>query len=351
MSIRSKSKLINICSANPEIYYKDIMSLDDEMYEQFRLAKKRGLMPEYLSGPAYMMWEITSLCPQKCIYCYNSSHQKAEELTSKQLFDVAEQIIEAKPFNVCVTGGEPTTREEYFDLLRYLSSSGILIGTILSGVNITKAKALKIASCAKAIQISLDGSKAEIHDMLRQRQGSFEDAVNAIRYFVDFGVGVNISFAATKINIEDFPKFHEFVSKLGVATIRTQKLAISGRAKENENSIRPTKEQYDEFIAYINNKSNKKGLCKIEFGDPCIHIKSGLDYNLAVLARVSSTGNVGISPYFNIFFGNLKTESLHNIWEKMKNGWSNPDVIDILSKDTGISNCEIVDRMKKTLVV
>ena len=351
MGITSRSKLISICSGNPEYYYKDILDLDNEMTKQFKAARDKGLLPQYLSAPAYMMWEITSRCPQKCIYCYNSSNVERNELSSKELFNLADQIIEMKPFNICVTGGEPTLRNEYYESIRYLSSSGILVGTILSGVGMTEKKAMKIASCAQAIQVSLDSSREEVHDFLRQRKGCYKDAVRTIKYFTNHGVKLNISFAATKVNIDEFPEFHEFVSKLGVDTLRTQKLAISGRAKANREDLRPTQEQYKRYLEYIEKNSNVKGLCRIEYGDPSVHIKSGLEYEIAVLARISSTGDVGLSPYFDIYFGNIREQKLKDIWNKMKNGWVNPKVKKILSDRTSVSDSEIIDNMYETVVV
>ena len=350
MSIQTKSKLIDICSNDPSQYYQDIMDLNDNMIEQFKLAKKKGLLPNYLIAPALMMWEITSKCPQKCIYCYNLSSRKSDELSSNQLFQVADQIIEAKPFNICISGGEPTMRPEYYDLIRYLASSGILVGTILSGANIDKTKAFKIARCAKAVQVSLDGSTAEIHDNVRRRRGSYDDALKTIKYFVDFGVNVNISFAASKLNIDDFPRFHEFMTELGVSSIRTQKLAISGRAKGHEDTIRPTAEQYKNFLGYINSSKNKK-MCKIEFGDPSVHISSGLDFGLSVLARINSEGYVGITPYLDIYFGNLKNESLKNIWSKMKNGWTNQEVVKMIQSKVKLQETEIIDNMDNRLIL
>lgn len=71
------------------------------------------------SAPLYVMWELTSGCPNKCIYCYNDSHnRRTQELSSKKKMEIANQLIEAGIFQVCLTGGEPLACPEYLDLLR-----------------------------------------------------------------------------------------------------------------------------------------------------------------------------------------------------------------------------------------
>lgn len=45
----------------------------------------------------------------------------------------AEQLVKAKPFSVCLTGGEPTTRKDYFQIANYLKENMIPVSTVTSG--------------------------------------------------------------------------------------------------------------------------------------------------------------------------------------------------------------------------
>lgn len=314
----------------------------DEM-DNFEKFANAGLVPpDGFNAPLYVMWELTSACPNRCVYCYNDSHYKREmELSGKQKFQIADQIIDAGVFQICLTGGEPRACPEYLDLIRYLRTNGVDVGTILSGALLTKKDIQEISEFLVMVQISLDGSNAAIHDKVRDREGSFKEAIFAIEEFIKRGVIVKVSFATTRYNIHDFKNVYELCSKLGVSSVRTQPLAITGRAKQNEKDIYPTREQYKELEEFIRSKAqNPKGNIPIEYRNPYEHVKFGLKNGYAFVAKITSQGLVGISPYVNVYFGDLKKESLIDIWKRMNKGWHIPKMMEIsrilISRGDGI---------------
>ena len=328
----------------------DIEQQTNDTFEQFALAQAQGLAPKQLKAPLFGMWEITSKCPQNCIYCYNSSPRKVSELSGRQLFDVADQILEARLFSICVTGGEPTARKEYDDLVRYLCVGGINVATATSGANMTKQRAKKLSRYLSTVQISLDGSTAEIHDGVRRRNGSFEDAVNAIRWFVEEGVKVKVSFAASAKNVDDIQKTYELCEQLGVSELRTQKLAISGKVKGHEREIAPTEEQYRRYFEFINN--HEKCRCKLAYGDPSVHITKGVKLNMVMLSRITSEGYVGITPYADIYLGNVKNTRLKDIFANLSGAWNNPQIREAIEQGLLSTDDETVrDNLKEMISI
>lgn len=326
----------------------DVLRQTDEAAKIFGEATRLGCMPERIKVPLFSMWEITSRCPQDCIYCYNSSPRKTDELSSRQLFNVADQLLESKIFSVCITGGEPTQRKEYFELIRYLAAGGMRIGTALSGANLDRRKIKKIAQCVREVQISLDGATAEIHDGVRKRKGSYEDAIAAIKEFIDLGVNVKVSFASSKKNVDDFENVYNLCFKLGVSELRTQKLAVSGKVKGNDADICPSEEQYERLMKFI--KTHNEGL--ISYGDPSVHITNGYSMGISTLARITAEGNVGITPYADIFFGNVKTKTLKEIFEKLSRGWKHPIVQRCIeNKDITTDNEIIRDNIQDIIYI
>lgn len=323
---------------------KDIMDNADDFGDliQAKLIPSNGF-----DAPLYVMWELTSLCPNKCIYCYNDSHVKnKDELNRKQIFKIADELINAKVFQVCLTGGEPTCSPEYFDLMRYLRTNGIEIGTILSGANLNKKKIKKISEYVDMVQISLDGSNANVHDHVRNKKGSFDEAINAIKGFVSFGKQVRVSFATTKYNIDDFKNTTELCKRLGVASIRTQKLSISGRVKGNEEQIYASEEQFKEMEKYI--YSNTAPI-QIEYRSPSEHIEFGIKNGFATVMRINSQGLVGITPYIDVYFGDLKEDSFNSVWNKMKKGWHNEKMLKLAKVMNSRENGTLIDPLESRL--
>ncbi len=329
----------------------DIMDFSDNWSEQYQKAVERGLVPRYLKAPIFALWEITSMCPQRCVYCYNKSPMKVEELSSKKLFAVADELLDIGMFRLCISGGEPNTRPEYLNLLQYLWSGGVQIGTVISGWGMDKDKIKHIARYTSTVQVSLDGSTAEIHDSIRARKGSYDDAVNSIRLLSEAGKTTLVATSLVKENIDDFPRIYELCNKYGVYELRTQYLAKTGRAKDEDINL-ASDEDYVALKKYIEDIQKTPGATRVSFADPTMHIKSGLNLGYVSLMRITSEGNVGPSPYLNVFFGNVKEQSLKDICKRLSSGWNNAQVRELFaSGKIGVNNGIISDNTQGNLFV
>lgn len=235
---------------------------------------------------------------------------------------------------------------------KVFDSSGIMpafVGSIFSGGCMTPAKINQICEYVSMIQVSLDGSTSEIHDRVRGREGSFDEAVTTIKAFVAKGKQVKVSFATTKYNIDDLENTYKLCESLGVSSFRTQKLSISGRVKGHEESIYATEKQIRRFETFIYNQRGK-GI-PIEFRSPAEHVQFGVKNGYAIVARINSEGLVGISPYIDAYFGDLKKESLKEIWDRMKMGWHNPEMLELAKKMDERGNGTLIDTLEERLMI
>lgn len=303
----------------------------DDMLNKLRIAFEQGLAPKVLAAPIFVLWELTGRCPQDCIYCYNRSPKKVEELSGRRLFQLADELIEAKVFSVCLSGGEPMLRREYLDLLNYLGRSGVATGTVLSGAGITPEAATRLARDASTVQISLDGSTAEVHDAVRRRKGSYADAVKAIRLLKDAGKDVQIAFAVTSKNIADFPRVYDLGRSLGVASVRTMKLVLSGKAADTPRELEPSATDYENFLLFCQLKASSEP--PVLYSDPTTHIHFGREYAMSIVARITAEGYMSPSPYIDVFFGDLKRESFALAWQKMRRAWAHPTLKSYLEQN------------------
>lgn len=319
--------------------------------DNFNQFAKAGLIPEGgFCAPLYVMWELTSACPNRCIYCYNNSHDcRKQELSAKRKFEIADELIGAGIFQICLTGGEPLACPEYLDLMRYFRTNGVQVGSIFSGGCMTQEKVNQISEYVTMIQVSLDGSTSEIHDRVRGRKGSFEEAISAIKNFVAKGKQVKVSFATTKWNIDDFENTYKLCESLGVRSLRTQKLSVSGRVKGEEENVYPSKEQLKHFEDFIKSKRGK-GM-PIEYRSPAEHVQFGIKNGYATVARITSEGLVGITPYIDAYFGDLKKESIFDVWNRMKMGWHSPEMLELAKQMDQRGNGTLIDTLTERLMI
>ena len=129
----------------------------------------------------YAVWEMTHGCNMRCQHCGSSCAQPyLDEMTTKECLHVCDELINMGVKFVTLTGGEPTTKKDWYVIAEKLSKAGIYTNIISNGWFVEddlveKIKQAGIAICA----ISIDGVK-ETHDRIR-KEGSFEKDLLALK--------------------------------------------------------------------------------------------------------------------------------------------------------------------------
>ena len=92
--------------------------------------------------------EITTRCNERCIHCGSRCGDiQSEELTFEQYKDFLDKI--KRDFGIhdiylCITGGEPLLRKDFFDILGYAHSLGFRWGMTSNGTLIDNDVAARL---------------------------------------------------------------------------------------------------------------------------------------------------------------------------------------------------------------
>jgi MoaA/NifB/PqqE/SkfB family radical SAM enzyme len=300
--------------------------------------------PKYLRAPIYLLWEITYKCNLRCVYCFNACPRSVNELSNEKLLDVADQIARMKVLSVCLSGGEPFLRwKTYIELAHYLAEHDVRVGTVTDGWYVTEKHAKELAKYINEVQISIDGSRPDVHDRVRGVPGSFEKAVKATRLFKKVGIAVDVGTSLTRFNIEDFPNIVALSRKLQAKSLRTQPLHISGRAFLND--VKPTTLQYRSLERYIGNYRRNKSRMKslpIVYRDPTIDIRVGALVGFTTGIGITPDGFLTICPLLPFEMGNLHEQTLDEAWRKgLRVAWKHPKLKKIVLKIKNIEDVPI----------
>ncbi|MEA3490185.1 MAG: radical SAM protein [Candidatus Omnitrophota bacterium] len=161
---------------------------------------------------------ITGKCNLRCKHCNTSGTWKLEnELSFEEIVAVLDELKEEKVFNLNLFGGEPFCYPRIFDLFKALNSCPIRV-TILTNGTLIDEKAvenLRKLRFLAGIQVSIDGSRAEIHDWQRG-EGSFSEAVRAVKMLVENSLPVNIKAIINSHNYRDIENMVAFALSLGL---------------------------------------------------------------------------------------------------------------------------------------
>jgi len=280
----------------------------------------------FLSAPEEIGIDITQECNLRCTHCYkDSSTTEKNELTTKELFSIADQSAELGVFCFYLSGGEATCRKDLFDFVDYAKSKGIWSVLTTNGCygkeiwdKIVKANFLKL-------QISVDGPK-EIHDSIRGK-GNFDRVIETIKYLKSSGVNLRINTHLCKINKDYAGEMVALANGLGVG-IKFATVRPIGRYNNSDVVEMLTKKEFYETIKIILELKKKYSaiqvICDFDklVAKESLYVLPGTDNSRCLAADktmcIDSIGNVFpcsfFSPFKEFCGGNIREKSIVDIW-------------------------------------
>lgn len=293
--------------------------------------------------------DLTYKCTFRCLHCFNSSGEHSlnkQELSDAEILQFIDDINNDSVGLISIGGGEALLRKELIlQISDYLSgnNSKIDLALVTNGYLMTKeyASQLRLPNI-RSVQVSLDGFK-ENHERMRNMKGSYDRAIESIKYLIDAGHTVAVSFAPTKFNIDDIDELFEFVKKLGVKFFRCQPLMLLGRARKNLQSFIPTYEDYQKVSFILAKKRKENPKMYVEWGDPLEHIAKGrIKQPMLSYFSISAYGDILISPYIPITCGNIRK---HSIREYIEGGlldiWNNKYLQEVAARMNDTSEMDL----------
>ncbi len=304
------------------------------------LQRTMNLVPECYDRPLGLQLELTSKCPQKCIQCYNQSNDSehndlCHELSVEEWKDIARQAKDLDIFQCVISGGEPTTLgNRLFEIMDILDEAGVRFVVISNGMLINKAMVERFKKYRYSwFQISIDGSREEIHDFIRGAK-SFKKAIEAANMIKEAGIPLVIAHCVMKYNKDYLSEMIDMCYMLGAVKVVTGPFSYMGRAVENSDLISLT----DDEVAEVYEICDKKA---IEYtGRMQVSVSAEESTSLRVkLAEPNSVmlirpnGDVKFDCVSPFKIGNVREESLKEIWDKRgKSVYSNERLIEYIKQ-------------------
>ena len=196
--------------------------------------------------------ELTLRCNERCLHCGSSCGDvKSVEMPVEVYFDFLDKI--ASDFKgrlpmLCITGGEPLLRAEFFDIMGHAHKLGFRWGMTSNATLIDEDTAKKLKECGMGtISVSIDGTE-QTHDAFRRTDGGFKKAVSGINALMRQGFKeVQVTTVVTHKNIGDLDELFELVKALDVDSWRVIGIEPIGRANSLENYLLTYDEQLRMF--------------------------------------------------------------------------------------------------------
>ncbi len=217
----------------------------------------RRLTRAGLKPPKVVTLAITNRCNLRCRHCWPGSGpaEQTPLAPKNQVLRLIAGFSAMGAEKLVITGGEPLTHPDWFDLLAFACRQPGL-GEVRLQTNATQMTPQQVDALLSLkhpgliIQTSLEGATAASHDLVRG-QGSFNQTLQGLKRLQESGMAHQICIAFTEMrhNFAEIPKLMEMVDGMGIGQFITGTLICGGRAIESGDLALPTPHQYKELLA------------------------------------------------------------------------------------------------------
>ena len=284
-----------------------------------------------LGAPLYVAWQITNECNLACLHCIEESGPgKAfpDELSRGQVMGVLEQLLDQEVPYLSFSGGEPMVHPHFFEMVAFACAQGAQLKVETNGHYLTPANCERLQRLGvKAVQVSFDGATRETFNKMRVR-GEFNTALDGTRNLRAAGVPIEINYSPTRFNVHEIGAAVDMAYELGAYSFYTGRTMYTGNAVKTWHLLAPSEEQYEEFFRTLHAKTEEyRGRMRVHFHE--MGLLEELRYRLhhpAALLIVLPNGLVKLINALPFICGDLRTQSLAEIWENFQRAWQDPRV-------------------------
>ena len=233
-----------------------------------------GEYAQYMKAPHRMDLMVSAMekngkwnCNQQCVHCYAAGQERANEneldtASWKKIIDKCKSVgIPQLTF----TGGEPTMRDDLFELIEYASWFVTRLNT--NGIVLTKDYCEKLKKVSlDSMQITFYSSDENIHNELVGAK-QYENTVNGIKNALETGISVSINTPLCTLN-KDYLSTLEFLHGLGILYVTCSGLITTGNAQlESSEKLQLSSDEIKDILKNAVKYCNDNGM-EISFTSP-----------------------------------------------------------------------------------
>ena len=302
-----------------------------EVPDEYISYMSMGEYAPFMNAPHRMDLLVSSMvkegkwhCNQNCVHCYAAGQElvSENELSTDEWKTIIDKCREAMIPQITFTGGEPTMREDLFELIDHAQWFVTRLNT--NGIKLTKEYCEKLKEVSlDSCQITFYSCDEDIHNKLVGKE-MYKETLSGIENAVSTGLNVSINTPLCTLN-RDYVKTLEFLHEKGVMYVTCSGLITTGNAlKDASESLQLTGKELEEILADAVNYCNENGM-EISFTSPGWIGEEFFDeHGLNKPACGACLSNMAVTPGGNVVpcqsflsakpFGNMLKDKWEDIW-------------------------------------
>ena len=320
--IKEKGEQVNHSGLTEKQKRKHLQQLADYRDQQLRRSPRLHTL----------FIEMTEKCNEHCRHCgsWCGDYTVRDPISGdeiKSFLDQVKEDFDISGIRLCITGGEPLLRPDFFDIMSYAKRLGYQWGMTSNGTLITPENAKKLYECGmRTVSVSVDGLR-ETHEWFRQVP-CYDATMEGIRNLLACPFEhVQITTVVHGRNISELEEMYRQFSTIGVRSWRVINIEPMGRAKEQPELLLNPR-QLRQMFAFIREK-RFAGPMEVTYG--CSHYL-GVPYERELrpwyflcgagvyTASMTAGGDfvscLDLERRPELIEGNVRTDRFKDVWEK-----------------------------------
>jgi pyrroloquinoline quinone biosynthesis protein E len=278
-------------------------------------------------APIAMLAELTYRCPLSCPYCSNPVEmaKKESELSTEIWADVFDQAAKLGVLQLHLSGGEPASRRDLVELVAAARDAGLYTNLITSAIGLTQKRLADLDTAGlDHVQLSLQGTDADMADRIGGYKGGFARKMQAAEWIVDAGFPLTLNAVVHRQNLHQLPEAIEMAVAMKARRMEVAIVQFHGWAMLNREAMMPTRAQAEEASRIVAQaRARLKGTLVIDYVPADYHS----DYPKRCMGGWGTTG-LNVTPdglvlpchaaqtIPSLSFDNVRDRPLADIWYK-----------------------------------
>lgn len=171
------------------------------------------------------MFELTYRCSEMCIHCYNpgatrnnteTSHRaELKELALDEYKRIIDDMYDNGLVKVCLSGGDPFSKEIAWELLDYLYLKGIAVDVYTNGQKIVKDVKRLADYYPRLVGVSIYSGIAADHDSITRIPGSWERSMQVVKELHELAVPMCLKCCVMQPNLHSYYMVADIAKEYG----------------------------------------------------------------------------------------------------------------------------------------
>ena len=191
-------------------------------------------------APLNGTFELTPFCNFQCVMCYvrldqNQAKQQGSMLRAEEWISIAKQAKDMGMLNLTLTGGEPLTHPDFWEIYSELNKMGFLITILSNGYLIDEGVIEKFNEYGApfSVKMTLYGTSNETYQRVCHCSDGFTRVSRAVELLQKANIPLKMTATIVKENADDLQSIYQFARERHIPMKHTISVLKSARGATN----------------------------------------------------------------------------------------------------------------------